>query len=179
VDVTAPAIVDLPARAHREAAALVAGQPLFERYGATAEVLERSWRAGVEAGDRLKAAIVDGRVVGVAWLVPKGAFARSPYLRLLAVATTAAGRGVGTALLAACEAWAFERADDLFLLVNAHNEGARSFYERRGFVAIGQVHGYVLPELDETIMRKRRPSSTDRAAEATGTCRPPPRGSRR
>jgi len=157
VDVSAPAIVDLPERAHRQAASLVAAQPLFQRYGATVETLERAWRAGLEAGDRFKAALVDGQVVGLAWLVPSGAFARSPYLRLLAVAAPAAGRGVGTVLLQACEDWAFERADDLFLLVNDDNEPARRFYERRGFVAIGQVHGYVLPGLDETIMRKRRP----------------------
>jgi [ribosomal protein S18]-alanine N-acetyltransferase len=179
VDVSTPAIVELSERAHREAALLVAEQPLFARYGATVEALERAWRAGFEAGDLFKAALIDGRVVGVAWLVPSGAFARSPYLRLLAVAPTVAGRGVGTVLLQACEDWAFERADDLFLLVNDDNEAAHRFYERRGFEAIGRVHGYVLPGLDETIMRKRRPSPMGRAPGATGTCQPPPRASRR
>ena len=176
---SAPSIVALPPESLRDAATLVAGLPLFERYGATAEALERAWRAGLEAGDQLEAAVLDGRVVGVAWLVPSGAFGRSPYLRLLAVASTADGRGIGTALLAACESWAFERADDLFLLVNDDNEGARSFYERRGFVAIGRIQDYVLPGLDETIMRKRRPSTTDRAPAATGTSRPPPHAPRR
>lgn len=179
MDVSATAIVDLPPHSLADAARIVAALPLFERYGATAEALERAWRAGLEAGDRFEAAVLDGRIVGVAWLVPSGAFARSPYLRLLAVASTAAGRGIGTALLDACEAWAFERADDLFLLVSDDNEDARGFYERRGFVAIGGIHDYVLPGLDETIMRKRRPSSTGRASGATGTSQPPPRAPRR
>lgn len=172
-------IRDLVAHELPDAATLVARQPLFERYGATAEALEGAWRAGLEAGDRLMAAVADGSVVGVAWLVPRGAFARSPYLRLLAVATAAAGHGIGTVLLQACEDWAFEGADDLFLLVNDDNEAARRFYEQRGFVVTGRVQDYVLPGLDETIMRKRRPSSTGRAPGATGTCPPPPRASRR
>ena len=179
MDVSAPSIIDLPPQSLRDAATLVAEQPLFERYGATVEALERAWRVGIEAGDRFEAAVLDGRILGVAWLVPSGAFARSPYLRLLAVASTAAGRGIGTALMDACEAWAFERADDLFLLVNDDNEGARGFYERRGFEAIGRIHDYVLPGLDETIMRKCRPSSTDRAPAATGTSQPPPHAPRR
>ena len=152
---------ELPIERFPEAAALVGAQPLFSRYGTTATGLEQAWRAGVAAEERVLGAVEEGRLLGVAWLAPRGAFARSPYLRLLAVAPDAAGRGIGTQLMEACERWAFARADDLFLLVNDDNVAAIGFYARRGFRAIGHVHGYVLPDLHETIMRKRRPSSTD------------------
>ncbi len=145
-----------------EAAALVASQPLFERYGTTAASLERAWHALAATEALVLGALDEGRVIGVAWLVPRGAFARSPYLRLLAVAPDAAGRGVGGLLMEAGEGWAFARADDLFLLVNEDNAAAIGFYERRGYRAIGQVHDYVRPGLHERIMRKRRPSSPTR-----------------
>lgn len=152
-------VAELPRARFAEAAALVAAQPLFERYGTTAAGLERAWRHAGAAQEHLLGATDAGPVLGVAWLVARGAFARSPYLRLLAVAPTAAGRGVGTLLMDACERWAFALADDLFLLVNEDNAAATRFYERRGYQAIGGVHDYVRPGLHETIMRKRRPRS--------------------
>lgn len=171
----APSVRDVDVRELGEAAALVAGDALFARYGATAESLEAAWRAGLESGDRILAAVASGAVVGVAWLVPHGAFARSPYLRLLAVGQGVAGRGVGSALLLACEDLAFAAADDLFLLVSETNDAARRFYERRSFVEIGRVHDYVRPGLHDIVMRKRRPSPTDRGRAATCTSqRPPP-----
>lgn len=157
-----------------EAAALVASEPNFARYGLGPESLARSFETGMARGEVLLALRERARVVGLAWLVPSGAFARSPYLRLIATARDTQGTGAGTTLLDAVEdtAWAF--GDDLFLLVTATNDGARRFYARRGFLEIGTVHDYVVPGVAEVLMRKRRGAAPPSAGTATGTCPRPP-----
>ncbi len=142
-------------------AALVAGHALFERYGIGPTELVHALRSGVAAGDLVSCARRGSVLVGFVWLAPTGAFARSPYLRLLAVAPETSGTGIGSQLAEAAEVWAFRRASDIFLLVNDGNVAARRFYTRRGFEVVGRLHEYVLPGLDETIMRKRRPTTND------------------
>jgi ribosomal protein S18 acetylase RimI-like enzyme len=88
-------------------------------------------------------------------VIPRGAFGRSPYLRLIGVRADMAGSGIGARLLDAMEARAAEVADDLFLLVSDFNEGAQRFYRRQGYVQIGAIPGYVLPEVSELVFRKR------------------------
>ena len=104
--------------------------------------------------------------LGFAWWTRTGAFARSPYLRLLVVGSAATGAGVGGRLLEAVEAAAFADAADLFTLVSTENAGARRLYARRGFEEVGRLADYVAPGLHEVVLRKRR-----RAAQ------PPPTGS--
>ncbi len=141
-------------------AALVAEHASFDAYRITAQALASALREGVDRGERVFRARVGLALVGMAWVVPRGAFARSPYLRLLVVAPEASGTGIGSLLLEAVESWSFARDEHLFLLVNRVNTRARGFYARRGFVVVGQLHDYVGPGLDETIMRKRRPTAT-------------------
>lgn len=64
--------------------------------------------------------------------------------RALAVTAEAEGRGVGSALLDYCQAWARQRGSD-HLTLNAlvTNARARAFYERRGFA--GEYLRYLLP----------------------------------
>jgi ribosomal protein S18 acetylase RimI-like enzyme len=89
-------------------------------------------------------------------VVPRGAFGRSPYLRLLVVAPDAVGRGVGSALMEAFEAAAFAAAADAFLLVTYDNDAAQRFYLRRGYVEVGRLPDYVRPGITEVVLRKRR-----------------------
>lgn len=66
------------------------------------------------------------------------------HLSVLAVAARAEGRGIGTALVEACEAWARARGSDrLTLHAMVHNTRARGLYERRGFQA--ELVRYVKP----------------------------------
>jgi ribosomal protein S18 acetylase RimI-like enzyme len=137
-------------------ARLTLDHPLFERYGLTAGGLEGSLRDAWAAGDGLLVAAEDGdRPIGFAWWVPRGAFARSPYLRLLVVAAAATGRGIGAALMEAVEGRARATGPDLFLLVTAENVAAQRFYERRGYRPVGRLEDYVRPGIAEILMRKR------------------------
>ena len=88
-------------------------------------------------------------------MIPQGTFGRSPYLRLIGVRPEAAGSGIGSALLAEVERRSAEIASDVFLLVSDFNEAAQRFYQRHGFEQIGEVSGYVLPDVTELIFRKR------------------------
>jgi ribosomal protein S18 acetylase RimI-like enzyme len=137
-------------------ARLVGGHPLFERYGVEPASLARALDDGVRAGDAVLAAEADGRLRGFAWWSPRGAFGRSPYLRLLVVAPDAVGRGVGSALMEAFEAAAFAGAADAFLLVTHDNDAAQRFYLRRGYAEVGRLPDYVRPGITEVVLRKRR-----------------------
>jgi ribosomal protein S18 acetylase RimI-like enzyme len=132
------------------------GHTLFRRYGPEA-ASAGSLRRALDAGDGILVARRAGAPIGMAWWSPRGAFARSPYLRLLVVAVGEAGSGVGSLLMDAVEREAFSGADDLLLLVTRDNVGAIRFYGRRGFEHVGLLHDYVVPGVDEVVMRKRRP----------------------
>jgi ribosomal protein S18 acetylase RimI-like enzyme len=134
---------------------LAGGHPLFARYGVDDAVLERSLTAAVTGGDALLLAAQERRPLGFAWWVPLGAFARSPYLRLLVVAPAATGRGIGGALLDAVEGRAAPTAEDLFLLVTHDNVAAQRFYARRGYAEVGRLADYVVAGTTEIVLRKR------------------------
>jgi ribosomal protein S18 acetylase RimI-like enzyme len=137
--------------------------PLWQRYKLTIEKASAQFEAALARKDILLAA--DGgdqqRACGFAWCVEGGAFARSAYLRLIGVHPECAGRGVGSALLAAAEESALRTGDDLFLLVSDFNRDAQCFYQKHGYRPIGAVPGYVLPDVAELIYWKPlRPRST-------------------
>ena len=135
---------------------LAGGHALFARYGLDAAVLECSLAAALTGGQGLLLAADAGRPLGFAWWVPVGAFARSPYLRLLVVAPDATGHGIGGALLDAVEARAASAAAaDLFLLVTHDNEAALRFYARRGYSEVGRLPDYVVAGITEVVLRKR------------------------
>jgi GNAT superfamily N-acetyltransferase len=140
-------------------AALVAGHPLFERYGVLPANLATSLARALARGDHVWVDDVGFGARAFAWWTPTGAFARSPYLRLLVVAAEATGGGVGARLLDAVEAGAFAVARDLFALANVENDGARRFYARRGYDEVGRLDDYVAPGLHEVVLRKRRPAA--------------------
>jgi len=89
---------------------------------------------------------VDGRLVGVADLrvvYPGGAHQGLRYGEIgeLAVAAHARGRGVGSALVTAAEAWARERGCTYAVLdYNARNVDAGRFYrDRLGYRSAGEI----------------------------------------
>jgi ribosomal protein S18 acetylase RimI-like enzyme len=129
--------------------------PLMQRYGQTLERATTNFKIGLERGDWLLTADSETPACGFAWVIPRGTFGRSPYLRLIGVRADMAGSGIGARLLDAMEARAAEVADDLFLLVSDFNEGAQRFYRRQGYVQIGAIPDYVLPQVSELVFRKR------------------------
>ena len=64
-------------------------------------------------------------------------------------------RGLGARLMDEVERRTAEASRHLFLLVSSHNEGARRFYARRGYVETGTLPALVRADIDEVIMWKR------------------------
>lgn len=134
-------------------AAIVGATPLWrERYGISGERAVRLFETAFERKEGLFVAETD-RVVGFAWFLLRGGFGRSGYLRLIGVAPSVRSEGVGALLLSAVEAAV---GDDLMVLASDFNAGARRFYERHGYVAVGRLPGYVLPEVDEIVYWRRK-----------------------
>lgn len=139
-------------------AAWIEAVPLWQRYGLTAAVTRQRLEQALTDGDRLLTADCGAaRACGVAWVVGRGAFGRSAYLRMIGVRPDSAGSGIGAALLAGAEAAA---GDQLFLLVSDFNVDAQRFYQRHGYTQIGAVPGFVLPDVTELIMWKRLSAAT-------------------
>jgi ribosomal protein S18 acetylase RimI-like enzyme len=131
--------------------------PLWQRYGLTVDAAARMFLAAQASADVLLAAdhAVSGPLTGFAWCMPRAAFGRSAYLRLIGVRPDCTGLGIGAALLDAVEDRARAASDDLFLLVSDFNADAQRFYRRHGYEQIGAIPGYVLPDVTEILMRKR------------------------
>jgi GNAT superfamily N-acetyltransferase len=122
---------------HREKAELVEGD----------RRALREWFDAPKPGEGMFIAELDGRPAGCAYLVTLiDYFNERPHahLSVLAVAADAEGKGVGSALLDRCVAWARERhSDRLTLSALVTNTRARALYERKGFG--GEYIRYVLP----------------------------------
>jgi GNAT superfamily N-acetyltransferase len=136
-------------------AALVAAQPLLERYGTGADRLARDLASAHASGQPLLVADDGGRALGLAWFLPSGTFALGGYLRLIALAPGEEGRGAGGALLDEVERRVAQSSRALFLLVSHWNEGARRFYARRGYAEVGAIPAFVRADTDEVICYKR------------------------
>ncbi len=121
-----------------EALARVLDQPFFRGYG-----LDRQGALRL-----LERALVEGEPyaldppLALAWYRPKGGFDRG-HLRLLAVAETAQGRGLGSLL----KARGLE-----FVLAERANAQALRLYARRGFQEVGRLPGFVRPGREEVIL---------------------------
>lgn len=138
-------------------AELLAPLPLFARYGLDVAVLRQRWSKARRAGEGLLVAEHGGRLVGVCGFLPEGTFATGAYLRTLAVAPDAQGRGVGTALLAEFEAACAAAPGGWFLLASDFNDGARRFYERHGYRVVGALPSFAAPGVSERVLWKPRP----------------------
>ena len=136
-------------------ARLMAGDPLWQRYGVTEEAAARRLREGFASGATIAVAEIDGEPAGFVWYVERGAFNRSGYIMLIGVQRDVRGAGVGRALMEHAEAALFAQASDVFLLVSDFNEAAQAFYGRLGYEQVGTILGYVVPGISEQIFRKR------------------------
>lgn len=140
---------DLPALA-----ALMAGDPLWQRYGVTEAGAARRLADGLAAGATIAVAVADGAVAGFIWYVARGAFNRSGYIMLIGVEPWARGRGVGRGLMEHAEAALFTEAGDVFLLVSDFNAAAQAFYRRLGYQQVGAIPDYVVPGVAELVFCK-------------------------
>jgi len=149
--------------------------PLWQRYRLTEAGTRAGFERALAGGDLLLVADLDepaGRACGLAWCLRQGMFGRSAYLRILGVRGEFAGRGLGAVLLDRAEASLDEATDALFLLVSDFNADARRFYERQGYVRVGALPAYVLPDVTELLYWKRLGGSHHtEGGEASGDIR--------
>ena len=103
---------------------------------AESATLERALRAGTERAALLVAEDVEGQLGGYVYVtVETDYFGRThAHIEILAVSSAAEGRGAGRTLVEAAEGWArSEKLGLITLNVFAHNQRARSVYERLGY----------------------------------------------
>ena len=137
-----------------DCAIIVGETPLWkEHYGLTSARAETLFSGAMDRKEGLLIAEEAGRVIGFAWFMLRGAFARSGYLRLIGVRAERRNSSAGAALLQAVESAA---GDDLFILVSDFNTDARRFYKRHGYEEVGQLPGYILPGVAELILWRRK-----------------------
>jgi len=97
-------------------------------------------------------AVIGGEIAGFVVLEMSGAFVG--YVKSICISPRWRGRGVGERLMAFAEERIFSEAPNVFLCVSDFNEGARRFYERLGYEAIGELRDYIVPGRSEILMRK-------------------------
>lgn len=137
------------------AATQLAGLPLLQRYSLGQEALANLLRGALHRQEGLLCATDEGaKPLGVAWYLPRGGFGTAGYLRLLLVAEGHAGRGVGSALLAAFEAGCGQPRGGFFALTETP-DGAGDFYRSRGYQPIGELPGFVRQGQSELLLWKR------------------------
>ena len=140
-----------------EAAGNIVGKnPLWrDRYGYDSEAAGRDLLYAVSHGDVVLGAFEGSQLCGFAWFIERGAFARSPYLRLIAVDPTVQSRGVGAELLQAGEALFRPKTKFMFLLVSDFNTRGHKFYRDQGYTQVGALADFVLPGVSELLFSKR------------------------
>lgn len=95
----------------------------------------------------------EGRPLGFILLHPAGAMG-SPYVRSVAVAPEARGKGLGTRLMAFAEERYQGQARHIFLCVSSFNPRARQLYERLGYQVVGELKDYILRGASELLLHK-------------------------
>lgn len=137
-------------------AAWMVQYPLWQGYGLTAQRAQTLMTQGLADGHPLLVADVgEDKACGFAYVVPRGGFGLSPYLRWLAVRPGLNSAGIGGGLLDAAEEQARTLRNDLFLLAADFNTSAQRFYERHGYTRVGVLPDYVVSGVTEIIYWKR------------------------
>ena len=139
----------------RPIANLMAAAPLLRPYRMTARIATAGLARAFRERETILVALDGGSVVGLAWFIKTRALDRAMYLQLLLVAETHQSRGLGASLLARGERDARAAGcRHMVMLVTMTNRRARAFYERHGYARVGDLPGFVRPEITETLYLK-------------------------
>mgnify|MGYP003716413009 FL=1 len=135
---------------------IIDGSSFFSQWGLRGESIARGLLVEIERRDADLRVLLDEReqVMGFAWLMPRGAFGRSAYLRLIAIAEDERQKGGGRKLMETLEDDSLE-PHGLALLVTSENTGARQFYERLGYEQVGLLPDYIKDGIDECLYIKQ------------------------
>ena len=103
---------------------------------------------------------VDGEeVAGFVVLEMMGAF--TGYVKSIYVSPRYRRGGVGAQLMFFTEERVFRERPNVFLCVSDFNVGARRFYERLGYLAVGELRDYIVRGRSEILLRKTVGPLTD------------------
>jgi ribosomal protein S18 acetylase RimI-like enzyme len=148
------AIIAVPALGQNQAEALarsLAGMEPWLTLGYSADGLARGLMAP-DLGLTRYLISRGGETLGL--VTVRWPWLRGAYIELFAVLPGSQGQGIGEAALGLIEQEYRGRTGNLWLLVSGFNAGARRFYERQGFHAIGVIPDLVAQGRDEVMMRK-------------------------
>jgi diamine N-acetyltransferase len=112
-----------------------------------------AYLAAREPGTCRRAILHDAKVVGAVSI--RHPWLRGPYLELLATLPDSQGLGIGAAVLDWMAREVAGRANSLWVCTSTFNTRALSFYERHGFVRVGDLDELVGPGLTEILLRKQ------------------------
>jgi diamine N-acetyltransferase len=112
-----------------------------------------AYLAAREPGTCRRAILHDAKVVGAVSI--RHPWLRGPYLELLATLPGSQGLGIGAAVLDWMAREVAGRANSLWVCTSTFNTRALSFYERHGFVRVGDLDELVGPGLTEILLRKQ------------------------
>src|SRR5689334_1658178 len=131
-------------------AEIVSSTPLWQGYGLTFETAALRLTNAMNSDDLMLVAVDDdGNVVGFVWVVARGAFNLSSYIRWFVVSSSLRGGGIGQKLIAEAEAQIKLTSRDVFLLCADFNVEAQRFYEQHGYTRVGTIDDYVVPGVAE------------------------------
>lgn len=91
-------------------------------------------------------------IAGFVVLEVEGAF--TGYVKSIGVSLPYRGKGVGARLMSFVEERVFRERPNVFLCVSDFNEGARRFYEKLGYEAVGELRDYIVRGRSEILLRK-------------------------
>lgn len=128
----------------------------WKRLGLTHEQLTKAVTEDTVAGF-VSREVDGGPVIAFTRIAPKGFVGRNPYIRTLAVKDDCRGRGAGTQHLQFVQDVLFRDTTHIFLCCSSFNTRALEFYKRAGFIAIGEIPGFVVPHENEWLLVKTRP----------------------
>ena len=137
-----------------EVAEIVAGNEVFQRYHYEYAKIVRMLEEALKGEDILMTVLEENHVRGFVWLQERAVFGLSAYIKLIAVDSKHHSRGIGQLLMTAVETFAQKQGPNLFVLTSMDNLTAQKFYLRLGYETIGVIRDYVLPGVDELMMRK-------------------------
>ena len=104
-------------------------------------------------------ALVGEEVAGFVVLGMMGAF--TGYVKSIYVSPRYRRGGVGAQLMFFTEERVFRERPNVFLCVSDFNVGARRFYERLGYLAVGELRDYIVRGRSEILLRKTVGPLTD------------------
>lgn len=126
------------------------GRRYFSKEGSGRKALEE----GFTKGEIFVALDNNGSCKGFMWIILNGIFHSFPYLHIIAVKEENRNEGIGKKLLKFFEDICFNDNKKAFLVVADFNPGAKTLYERMGYVEVGAIPNLYRAGITEYLMMR-------------------------